>query len=233
MNRVRNTTDRFRAIGTNALQLCGICALDGDASPRIADAGTVEFRELVALVRTVPFAPLEPRTPDVAAYRDVVESAFAQRCILPAPYGTVFRSRESLTDWMELHYFTLLDTVRYIEDRLMARVRVTPGLANAEWGSALPETTETMEVPARERDFEVTALDSFRVLKREAVAFVTLTRPREGLGDLAEASFLVERERWSEFTGAVKDEQRRLPELRFEQTGPWPPYDFVRLELHG
>ena len=32
---------------------------------------------------------------------------------------------------------------------------------------------------------------------------------------------------------AVKEEQKRLPDLRFEQTGPWPPYDFVRLDLDG
>jgi hypothetical protein len=233
MNRVRTTTDRFRAVGTNALQLCGICSLEGGPLPRLPDGGVVEFRDLAALVRTVPFTALEPRVPDVAAYRAIIEATFAQRCVLPAPYGTIFRSRESLIEWMELHYFTLADTVRFIEDRLMARVRVSPGLANVEWGSVIPGTTETHEAPPREREFEVTAFDSFRVLKKEAVAYVTLTKPHDGLGDIAEASFLIDRERWSAFANVVKDEQRRLPDLRIEQTGPWPPYDFVRLELHG
>jgi hypothetical protein len=31
----------------------------------------------------------------------------------------------------------------------------------------------------------------------------------------------------------LKEEQRRLPDLRFEQSGPWPAYDFVRLDLNG
>src|SRR5262245_57571047 len=101
MNRVRTTTDRFRAVGTNALQLCGICSLDGGAMSRLGDANVVEFRDLAALVRVVPFATLEPRETDVVAYRSVVEGAFSQRCILPAPFGTIFRTRESLVEWME------------------------------------------------------------------------------------------------------------------------------------
>jgi hypothetical protein len=29
----------------------------------------------------------------------------------------------------------------------------------------------------------------------------------------------------------VQEQARRYDELKFEQTGPWPPYDFVRMEL--
>ena len=49
----------------------------------------------------------------------------------------------------------------------------------------------------------------------------------------AEAAFLVEREHWGQFMTLLKEEQRRLPDLRFEHTGPWPAYDFVRLDLNG
>jgi hypothetical protein len=31
----------------------------------------------------------------------------------------------------------------------------------------------------------------------------------------------------------LKEEQRRLPDLRFDHSGPWPAYDFVRLDLNG
>jgi len=29
----------------------------------------------------------------------------------------------------------------------------------------------------------------------------------------------------------VREERLRLPELAIEQSGPWPPYDFVRLQF--
>jgi hypothetical protein len=58
-------------------------------------------------------------------------------------------------------------------------------------------------------------------------------RPPENRPATAVASFLVERERWAQFEAAVLEEGRRDPELRYRVTGPWPPYDFVRMQFGG
>lgn len=222
---MRTPTDRFRAIGTNGIQLCGIMSLDAGTMPRLGDAELIPFRDLAALCRFVPYVKLDARPTEVSAYRTVVEGAFANRVVVPAPFGTIFRNRDALLRWIELHYFTLADAVRFLEDRVMARVRVSPALATRDW--------DTREVHVRGHDFEETAFDSFRVLKKCAVAFVPLVEPQADpdITDRAEASFLVEREQWDEFTNVVKEEQRRLPDLRIEQSGPWPPYDFVKMEI--
>jgi hypothetical protein len=47
----------------------------------------------------------------------------------------------------------------------------------------------------------------------------------------ARASFLIERERWDVFCDIVREEQKRLREMHVECTGPWPPYDFVRMQF--
>ncbi len=53
--------------------------------------------------------------------------------------------------------------------------------------------------------------------------------------DVAElnASFLVDRLRWREFVRAVEAQAQQDPALRVVLTGPWPPYDFVRLQFGG
>jgi hypothetical protein len=207
------------------LQLCGIVSLEDSAPLRLTDAHLVALRDLGALVRHVPFAPLSAESTEVAAYREMLEAVFTSRAVLPAPFGTVFRHRESLLRWMELHYFTLADALRYLDDRQAARVRISRGLVDNGW--------DTIEQTAREADLEVTCFDSFRVLRRSAVAFLALTPPGHATDDGVEAAFLIERQQWNAFVSAVKDEQKRLPDLRFEQSGPWPPYDFVRLDLNG
>lgn len=210
--------------GGEALQLCGVMSHDGGPAPRLGSASIVHHRDLDALVRPVPFAPLDPEnTAEVAAYRDIVEGAFAVRAVVPAPFGTVFRSRDALVRWLDLHYFTLADALRYVHDRQAARVRISMGLTTQGW--------DTREYRLREADLEVTAFDSFRALKRESVAFVPVETP--GRRRESEGAFLIDRDKWGAFSALVKEEQRRLPDLRFEQTGPWPPYDFVRLELGG
>jgi hypothetical protein len=226
MNLTATASVRFRrgAVKSeaDALLLCGVMSHDGGPAPRLDNAGLISYRDLDAIVRTTTFTRPEPDHVSLAAYRVVVQAAFETRAVVPAPFGTVFRNRDALMRWLELHYFTLADALRFVHDRQAARVRITPG-KTAGW--------DTREMRVRVADLEVTAFDSFRVLRRESVAFVPVEV--EGRRTEAEGAFLVERERWTAFSTLVKEEQKRLPDLRIEQTGPWPAYDFVRLELTG
>ncbi len=211
--------------GNEAIALCGIVSREGRPAPHVPDTETVDYRDLSAVVRKATFALSEPTEDGIAAYREAVEGAFACGAVLPAPYGTTFRNREALLRWMELHYFTLADALRYLHDRLVARVRVAPAALGSGW--------DTIEHRARGADLEVTAFDSFRALKRQAVAYMPVDVPGRRSEQGAEAAFLVEREHWQQFVSMVKEEQRRLPDLKIEHSGPWPAYDFVRLDLNG
>src|SRR4029078_8919378 len=73
--------------------------------------------------------------------------------------------------------------------------------------------------------------DSFRVLRRHAVASLVMSNHAGSSAPSARASFLIERERWDVFNDIVKEEQKRLREMHVECTGPWPPYDFVRMQF--
>lgn len=208
-----------------ALALCGIVSREGRPAPHVPGAATVDYRDVSAVVRKSGFERLVPTDDSLAAYRDVVEGAFACGAVIPAPYGTVFRSRDALLRWLELHYFTLADALRFLHDRQEARIRVSPVALGAQW--------DTVEHRARGADLEVTAFDSFRVLKRQAVAYVPIEIPGRRSEQGAEAAFLVERDHWGQFMALLKEEQRRLPDLKFDHSGPWPAYDFVRLDLDG
>jgi hypothetical protein len=205
-----------------ALQLYGIISLDvgGETSP-VRGVSVVAFRDLGALVAESPYAAPAPTPQHVAEYRRVVEGAFAKQTIVPAPFGSIFRSRDSLVRWLELHYFTLVEAVAFVTDRAMARVVVSYGDE--------PENTTAMSIDADLLDSA--ADESFRVLRRHAVASLVISNHAGEAGPAARASFLIERERWGVFNDVVKEEQKRLREMHLECTGPWPPYDFVRLQF--
>jgi hypothetical protein len=209
----------------DAIALCGIVSREGRPAPHVPGSETVDYRDVSAVVRKADFARAEPTEAGLAAYREVVEGAFACGAVIPAPYGTIFRNRDALLRWLELHYFTLADALRYLHDRQVARVRVAPAALGSGW--------DTVEHRARGADLEVTAFDAFRVLKRQAVAYVPIEVAGRRSEQGAEAAFLVERDHWNQFMSLLKEEQRRLPDLKFEHTGPWPAYDFVRLDLNG
>jgi hypothetical protein len=145
-----------------------------------------------------------------------VESLFGQDAVLPTPVGTVFRSAEVLQRWMDLHYVALSDALAWVEDRVAARVH----LRNAGEGGSDKEIDPEMAAIAA----EVT-----RSLRRRAVASVPLHDGQDP--NVLSTGYLVEAELWHEFADAIADEQERHPLLRIALTGPWPPYDFVRLQF--
>jgi len=205
-----------------ALQLFGIISLDvsGAISP-VRGVNIVTFRDLGALVSETTYVAPSPTAQQVAEYRRVVEGAFSRQTIVPAPFGAVFRGRDSLTRWLELHYFTLIEAVTFVADRAMARVSVSYGDE--------PENTTTMSIDADLLDRA--ADESFRLLRRHAVASLVINNHAGEAGPAARASFLIERERWDVFNEIVREEQKRLREMQVECTGPWPPYDFVRMQF--
>jgi hypothetical protein len=207
---------------TRALQLYGIISLDvsGDSSP-VRGVNVVTFRDLGALVSDASYVAPAPTAPHIAEYRRVVEGAFARQTIVPAPFGAIFRGRDSLLRWLELHYFTLVEAITFVADRAMARVVLSYGDE--------PENTTAMAIDADLLDN--TADESFRLLRRHAVASLVITNHAGEAGPAARASFLIERERWDLFTEIVREEQKRLREMTVECTGPWPPYDFVRMQF--
>jgi hypothetical protein len=212
---IRSFSGRHVAVGAEGLLLYGVIGGDATIPTRPFGVDAVPLRDVIALVRRVPYARIDADSAAIAEYRRVIEAAFRDHSVLPVPFGTVFRNRDALTRWMEIHYVSLLEGLGFVQNRASARVRVA------------------MAEPAADAAaFETTVFDSLRFLNRHAVACLTMTPEPDPRGrPVADASFLVERAHWDDFSDAVREEQDRLPNVSIEQTGPWPAYDFVRLQF--
>jgi hypothetical protein len=202
------------------------------AAPPLAD-GTelLAYRDVGAIVAPAAYSasPLTPQELD--QYREVIDGVFARRAVVPAPPGTVFRSRDLLAGWLELHYYTLVEALAFLEDRVTARLSVTRIEPSAPPSLRLAPA-DTAELPVA-GDLTSLAAESFRALRAEAVGMLILRAGPDAMAPdaAAHASFLIERRRWREFEQAVGVEAARHPSLRFQCTGPWPPYDFVRMQF--
>lgn len=191
---------------------------DGQGPIKLLDGVRLHtVRDLAAVVEEGDYTARDVGDPEVKRHYEVVEGVFAQDAVLPTPVGTVFRSIDVLQRWMELHYVALSDALAWVENRVAARVHISRG----EDPSAERETNS---------DLTVIAGEVARSLRRGAVASVPLRHDEES-SMLLSTAFLVEEELWREFDDAVADERERHPALRIEITGPWPPYDFVRLQF--
>ena len=186
----------------------------------LAPTARIQFRDLAAIVSEQRnFLLDEPSPSAIEAHRAIVDAIFRRTAVLPAPVGVVFRAEDVLTRWMELHYVSLNSGLQFVDDRAVARVHIVRAdgkPADAEAGS----------------DLAAAASEAIRALRRRAVATLPL-RLEEVTGLVLSAAFLVERDLWKEFLAGVEEQHDAHHLMRFDVTGPWAPYDFVRMQFEG
>jgi hypothetical protein len=207
-----------------ALRLHAITLADAAQNVPAGDGSEmalVPFRDLCAVVSTQRSFVLDETTPAaIESHRRIVDRIFHQASVVPAPVGVVFRSPDVLKRWMELHYVSLSGALEFVDDRAVARVHIVRAGA---------KDSDEREAGS---DLAAAATEAFRALRRHAVAAVPL-RLEHLTGLVLSASFLVERDLWKDFLRAVEDQHDAHHLLRFDVTGPWAPYDFVRMQFGG
>ena len=201
------------------LRLYGVAAVESGHTTSLAEGTTlVHYRAIAAIVEPSAYSVSTLGDDDAASYVRVLEESYAHSAVLPAPPGTVFKSQSTLTRWLELHYFTLTEALSVIEGHAAARVSIT---------------THGSEEDDSRKNLAGLAADSLRLLRSQAAATVSLpiADGDDDDGVVARASFLIDTQRWEAFTDMVSKEAQRQPTLDFQVTGPWPPYDFVRMQF--
>jgi len=206
----------------NALRLYGVAAVESGQAASLAEGTSLtHYRALAAIVEPSPYSAVNLDDGEMTKYLRVLEEAYSHSAVLPAPPGTVFQSKNTLTRWLELHYFTLTEALSVIEGHTAARVSIS--------------TQGKRDDGDSQKSLAALAAESLRLLRGQAAATVTLPRADgdEEEGVVARASFLIDSQRWEAFEETVTKEARRQSGLDFKVTGPWPPYDFVRMQFGG
>jgi len=212
----------------DGIRLYGVAALESTNIGSLAEGTSIiPFRMLGAVVAPSRYSRVTLNEAEMAEYTRVLEEVQANSSVLPAPPGTVFRSRDSLTRWLELHYFTLTQAIGVVEGHAEARVVITKS-QSADAPSATAD-----EIKEKTKQLAAVASDSLRVLRGQSAATISLPVADDDTTVVSHASFLVDVERWGLFTELVAKEDQRHADLDFRLTGPWPPYDFVRMEFGG
>jgi hypothetical protein len=164
----------------------------------------VRFRELEALVRPAPYALAELDESALQEHQRIVDAVLRKVTILPLPPGMVFQGRRAILRFLEDQYIVLDEGLSFLDDHWEIRLHI---LGDDEVGEV--------------RNAASRLYSDLRRFARAAIPLPTVD------GRVLSAAFLVERSGWVRFVEHSEDLNRAHPELVFDITGPWPPYDFV------
>ncbi len=168
----------------------------------------VRYRDLEALVRPVPFVMPAPDDASLREHQRVVDRVMRRATVLPAPFGIVFHGRRAVLRFMEDQYLVLDEGLAFLDGHWELRLHIMADDNGDQLGAV--------------------AAELYSDLRRFARAAIPLPVAE---GRLLSAAFLVERGGWIRFVEQSDDLSRAHPELLFDLTGPWPPYDFVTVQL--
>ena len=204
----------------NGCRLFGVALIprgDGVGPTGVSGVNILRFRDIGALVEQAPYTRSASAQCDLDAHRNVIERAFIVGAVLPAPCGTIFRGTEHVRRWLEQNYIALNEGIHFVAGRCEARVHVS---LRAEEESLSDDDVGEAELAAAE---------CFRLLRRGAVAAVSV--PPHVHSTILSGAFLIQQDRWAEFAEQVREQALLRSEFIFAKTGPWPPYDFVRMDF--
>ena len=196
-----------------ALNLFGVTVNDAHLPHvKVTDVETIVVRELAAICGAGEYRAPELDEVAIARLNSVVTAYAASGPVLPAPAGVVFRSSETVERWLELHYGALTEALSFVDNRTAARVHIS------------------RDAKAVDVDADAVAAEVLRALRRAAVATLPLRAERTP-GAMLSAAFLVEQELWKQFVDEVEAQSRLAIGVRLDLSGPWPPFDFVQMQL--
>jgi hypothetical protein len=172
-------------------------------------------------------AELSPAaTPEAAwAHERVTEQAMQHGALLPARFGSTFRSIAALEQVLADEADRLKAALDRVRGCVELAVRVSfPATVAPEGGRS--GSAYVQEKLAARRHEEAIAARTLEPLEELAVTSTGARRDRRSATTLS-AAYLVGSDEVARFAGAVARLQRAEPELTVTCTGPWAPYSFV------
>lgn len=214
---------------------------------------TVLHEGLAAVVSDTPVIVYDPTRENALTHEHVNETVMKEFTVIPMSFGAIFRTEEDVREFIKDTSDALRDVLHKMRDKIEFGLKVNwdPEIAVKEVEEESEEIRRLKEeILSNRLASTYFARMQLGRLVEQALAekqdmyvreiydrlrdFAVASRHNKPIGDkmILNAAFLVERDKQTEFDHAVQEIAHRYDRrLRFNYTGPWPPYNFVNIRL--
>lgn len=198
-----------------AVQLLAVVRMPGvqpDALPGGGDGGSVSLVSaggIAAFVRGALYRIPRLNRAAVLEHHQLVDLLMRRQSLIPTPYGVIFRNPAAVETFLGESFTALDEALRMVDGRWEFRLHIRPDETDLE--------------PSAVASLASHIYGELRRVARAAMPFREADRTASG------AAFLVNRSDTRRFVDRVHEMSAAYSYLALDLTGPWPPYDFVRI----
>ena len=219
---------------------------------------TIPYRDISAVVSDTPMVEYEPNEVNVLQHERVVENAMREYTVLPLGFGNVFINEDRVRWLLARFYLTFKTYLKKLENRVEVGVKVFYDIeaAKQEVEKTSDEVKRLKEEVASRSDKEAHFLreklntlierETLKVASERAYKYgveihETLKKCTEdthlmkriGGEMILNGAFLIHKDKVVDFKKELEKVKKEYEGrgLRFQYSGPWPPYNFARMHI--
>ena len=168
-----------------------------------------EIKDITALFSFYPALHPMIEEKEALLHAEIVNKLAGKMSLVPMAFGTVFKDPDILKTVLTKSYPAAKKTLELIKDKMELGIKVIKKEEVSE------EASQEILTQLHELSVKSVAGDKFS----------------ERL--LLNNSFLVEKNKFAQFSDKVGELEQKYPDLKFIYTGPWPAYSFVDINIKG
>lgn len=225
----------------------GISSIGGTKAP----VYTLPCGELAAVVSEAPVTDFSPTRKNILAHQSVLSEVMKRYTVIPVAFGTVSNGQKEIKAIIAENTQRFAGLLAYLKGRVELGLRVTWRKEAFLEDIANDEIRELNERIAGKKEEEIMAekielgkkVEASLLARREAytemiyeplkkLAVDSKLKESVPMKTVFNAYFLVNEARSAEFDEKVEKIYGKLENwLEFSYTGPWPPYNFVDMNI--
>lgn len=212
---------------------------------------TIDYKDIAAMVSTIPFKQMESNLNDIVAHQRVVEVARQANTVLPVRFGVILKNEEGIKKLLASSYkdyrtklssFSGKDEIGIkvlINKSSLKKIKEQAGQAEEirklkqEISSAKPGTSYFLKLRLEDamKNETLMKIDKMVGEINSSLAGMAVDRRllKSDVGEIVlNAAYLVERDKISAFDAKVKEMRERFEGegMTLHRSGPWAPYSF-------
>jgi hypothetical protein len=212
---------------------------------------TIGYKDIAALVSSIPFKQMDSNLNDIVAHQRVVEAAREARTVLPVRFGVILKNEEGIKKLLANSYKDYGSKLAELRGKDEIGIKVLLNKTSLKKIEAQAEQSEEIKKIKQEISASKPGTSYFMKLRlQDAMKNETLMKIDKMVGEInnslaqnaedrrllkndvgeivLNAAYLVDRNKMRAFDARVKELRERFERdgMTIHKSGPWAPYSF-------